>query len=82
MLTGQEEEAVTVMDNRDVFSKPDLPNNDLLLICDHASNDIKGFLPAGREEGLVRSNEGVDSGAADLTIALSERLECMAVFSA
>ena len=47
-LTGKEEEAVTVLDNRDIFWGQDLdgklfPNNDVLIIGDHASNDIKFY---------------------------------------
>jgi len=31
------------MDNRDVFGINPVPNNDVLIICDHANDDIKGF---------------------------------------
>ena len=37
-MSGFEEEAVSLIDNR----KFPNPNNKLLLICEHASNDIKG----------------------------------------
>ena len=49
-LTGKEEEALTIMDNRDVFgASSDEPNNDMLVICDHASNDLKFIKPADYE---------------------------------
>lgn len=31
------------MDNRDVFTQSSIPNNDVLIICDHATNDLKGL---------------------------------------
>ena len=49
-LTGKEEEAVTVLDNRDVVWGQDLDgklnaNNDVLIIGDHATNDLKFLKP-------------------------------------
>ena len=37
-LSGKEEEAVSVVDNRRVG---DNPNNSILITCDHATNDLK-----------------------------------------
>lgn len=74
-LTGYEEEAVTLMDNRDVFNKSiphSLPNNKLLITCDHASNDVKFFKLSLEEEDLYLSNEYFDAGTADITSTLSE----------
>jgi|TARA_B110000285_G_C15046027_1_gene574361 hypothetical protein len=70
-LTGKEEEAVTILDNRDIFWGQDLdgklfPNNDVLIIGDHASNDLKFIKPKENEEGLLRSSEAFDPGSADL----------------
>jgi hypothetical protein len=53
-LTGKEEEAVTVLDNRDVFWGQDLDgklnaNNDILIIGDHATNDLKFLNPTDKE---------------------------------
>ena len=43
-LNGKEEEAVTVMDNRNIFNRDNFgANNDVLIICDHASDDLKGL---------------------------------------
>jgi hypothetical protein len=39
MLTGKEQEAVSVVDNRDI--KEGKPNNQVLITCEHASGDIK-----------------------------------------
>jgi len=55
-LTGKEEEAVSIMDNRDVFGEYAAPNNDVLIVCDHASHDLKFIKPLDSEDTLVRSN--------------------------
>jgi predicted N-formylglutamate amidohydrolase len=39
MLTGKEQEAVSVVDNRDI--QEGKPNNQVLITCEHASGDIK-----------------------------------------
>lgn len=39
-LTGEEHEVLSVLDCRNFESEP---NNKLLVLCEHASNDIKGF---------------------------------------
>lgn len=40
--SGKEEEAVSVFDNRNVFDgEGSRPNNDVLIVCDHASTDLK-----------------------------------------
>ena len=71
-LNGKEEEAVTILDNRDVSEGE--PNNDVLIICDHAVNDVKFMKVTDPEQGLIRSIEGYDAGAGDLASSLSERL--------
>jgi len=81
MLSGKEEEAATIMDNRDIFDQSSSPNNDVLVICDHATNDLKFIKPTDRETGMLESNEGFDPGAADLACLISERLECISVYS-
>ena len=40
MLSDDEAEAVSIIDNRKVGKEP---NNKILVTCDHASNDLKGF---------------------------------------
>ena len=80
-LNGKEEEAVTIMDNRDVFTQSSIPNNDVLIICDHATNDVKGFKIENEEAEKINGYECFDKGAADLASALSERLECMAIMT-
>ena len=79
-LNGKEEEAVTLLDNRNVFDGI-APNNEILVICDHGSSDLKFMKPLEQEEGMMRSSESHDRGAADFTNALSERLECMAILA-
>lgn len=57
------------------------PNNDVLIICDHAVNDLKFMKVTDPEQGLIRSFEAYDQGSADLASSLSERLECLGVFA-
>lgn len=76
-LTGKEEEAVTVLDNRDVFWGQDLDgklnaNNDILIIGDHASNDLKFLKPTEQEQGLMRSFEAFDAGS-NLTLPWAQQ---------
>jgi hypothetical protein len=47
-LNGKEEEAVTVVDNRDISEGK--PNNKVVITCDHATNDIKYIKPGEEEE--------------------------------
>lgn len=54
-LNGKEEEAVSVVDNRDLADGK--PNNRVLITCDHASNDVKYTKLADYEEELARSQE-------------------------
>ena len=80
-LTGKEEEAVTLLDNRNVFDPDFEPNNSVLVVCDHASSDLKFMKPKEKEEGILRTNESHDRGVADFASALSERIECMAILA-
>ena len=52
-LNGKEEEAVSVVDNRDI--QDGKPNNRVLIACDHASNDLKYTKLEDYEEDLIRS---------------------------
>jgi hypothetical protein len=47
-LNGKEEEAVSVVDNRDISEGR--PNNKVVITCDHATNDIKDIEPGEEEE--------------------------------
>lgn len=76
MLTEEETEAVSIIDNRKISENP---NNKILVTCDHASNDIKGFKPEPNEDYLIRSNDGYDPGAADLANFISEATGCLGV---
>lgn len=49
-LNGKEEEAVSVVDNRDISGGK--PNNRVLITCEHASNDIKYTKLSDEEEHL------------------------------
>jgi len=76
-LNGKEEEAVSVVDYRDITEGK--PNNRVLITCEHASNDVKYTKLSDDEEHLQRSQHYHDIGAADLTFNLSEELKCVAV---
>ena len=78
MLSADESEAVSIIDNRKVGENP---NNSILVTCDHATNDLKGFKPQPHEDTLIRSNDGFDPGAADLANYISESTECMGVLT-
>ena len=66
MLNGKEEEAVTILDNRNVFSGEN-PNNNTLILCEHATNDLKSVKPGPGEDAFIRSSEAFDPFASDLT---------------
>ena len=76
-MSGKEEEAVSVFDNRDIWGEH--PNNDVLVICDHASSQLKGFKFEKTETDKLP--ETYDAGAGELAVKLAERLECLAVCS-
>ena len=55
---------------------------EVLLICDHASNRVPGELDClGLEAALLEGHIGWDIGAADLTRALSQRLDVPAALA-
>lgn len=53
----------------------------MLVICEHASNDVKGFKLTKREETLIRSHDGYDPGAADLAFDICEQSECVGLLT-
>jgi hypothetical protein len=77
-LTGEELEVLSVLDCR---SFDGLPNNKLLVTCEHASNDVKGFKLTQEEETLIRSHDGYDPGASDLASYICEFSECTGLLS-
>lgn len=76
-LTGHEQEAVSIIDNRDLSN----PNNKLLLICERASNDIKMTKIEHYEQRYLNGHDAFDPGAAELSNYLSERTKCIAFHS-
>ena len=52
-LNGKEEEAVSIVDNRDISHGR--PNNKVMITCEHATNDIKYTKLSDEEEHLHRS---------------------------
>jgi hypothetical protein len=49
-LNGKEEEAVSIVDNRDITECK--PNNRVLIACEHGSNDVKYTKLSDEEEHL------------------------------
>ena len=49
-LNGKEEEAVSIVDNRDITEGK--PNNRVLIACEHGSNDVKYTKLSDEEEHL------------------------------
>ena len=68
-----------MLDNRDIFDLKAQPNNDVLILCEHASPDLKGIKPLEAEKSLIQSFEGHDPGSFDLACYLSEQLQCAAI---
>ena len=80
-LSGKEWEAVTVLDNRSLLDSEKAAMNSVLVVCDHASNDLKSVKPEKNEEHFCQTSDAFDKGAAEFAIALTERLECLGVFA-
>lgn len=76
-MTGHEEEAVSIIDNRDLKQ----PNNKILLICEGASNDLKGTKVELTENHYLQGHDAYDPGAADLSNFISEQIKCFAFHS-
>jgi predicted N-formylglutamate amidohydrolase len=77
-LTGEELEVLSVLDCRSFEGEP---NNKLLVTCEHASNDTKGFKLTKEEEALVRGHDGFDPGASDLASYICDFSECTGLLS-
>ena len=74
-LTGKELEAVTVMDNRELFKSESLPNNKIFLTSPHTSNDVK-YMPLNKyDKQIISSQNAYDIGAFELITELSEELK-------
>ena len=74
-LSGHEEESVTLIDNRDMKK----PNNKVLILCEHATNDLKMTKVEHLEQNYMLGHDAFDPGAADLSNYLSENLSVFAV---
>ena len=48
----------------------------MLVICEHASNDLKGFKVTKQEEELMRTHAAYDPGASDLASFICEHSQC------
>ena len=82
-LNGKEEEAVFINDNRILTEDENRPppNNKLLIICEHASNDVKYSKITEEEKAFLNSNDAMDVGAMEVANELSERTKCMTIFA-
>jgi predicted N-formylglutamate amidohydrolase len=79
-LSGKEEEAVQIVDNRNIGTDT-TPNNQILITCDHASRDLKMLQVTDQERPLTLANDAFDPGAADFTNYVSEKTETMSVMT-
>ena len=51
----------------------------MLLICEHASNDLKGTQTDYKEKAYLLGHDAFDPGAADLSNYISEKTRCVAL---
>ena len=78
-LSGKESEAVSIMDNRELFSS-NLPSK-IFISAPHWSRDIK-YMPLNYHDKVaVMSQNGYDIGAFELASELAEKLKWIAVLS-
>ncbi|CDW90371.1 UNKNOWN [Stylonychia lemnae] len=78
-LTGKEQEAISIQDNRDLSNSN--PNNNVIIVSEHSSNDVKYSKILDEEEPFLRSHEATDVGVFDLTSSISEMSKTLAVCS-
>ncbi len=64
-----------MIDNRDLTKS----NNKLLLVCERASNDLKGSQTDYKEQTYFLGHDAYDPGAADLSNYISESTRCIAL---
>ena len=58
------------------------PNDEYLIICDHASNKIPiKYDNLGINKETIESHRAYDIGISDVAIALSEKLDCSLVMA-
>ena len=74
-LTGKEQEAVSVMDNRDLFQSNSLPNNSVFITCPHSTNDHKEYHHSPTDTAVLDSQTAYDIGAFELANDVSEKLK-------
>jgi predicted N-formylglutamate amidohydrolase len=78
-LTYQEKQAVELYDFRDISTGN--PNNNVIITCEHASNETHKYKFPRNEEKWLESHWGYDIGSKDMGLELSEKAEIMSIFS-
>ena len=77
-LSYKESMAVKVFDFRDISDKN--PNNNLMLTCEHASNNIHKYY-LGEQKHFLDGQDGYDMGAKDMCLELSEKIKVLSIHS-
>ncbi len=75
-LSYKESMAVRVFDFRDISEKN--PNNNVMLTCEHATNNIHKYY-LGEQKFFLEEQEGYDKGAKDICLELSERIKILSI---
>lgn len=78
-LTYKEKQAVELYDFRDI-SRED-PNNNVIITCEHASNETHKYKFPKDEEKWLDTHWGYDIGSKDMGLELSEKAEIISIFS-
>ena len=77
-LTNFEKLAVDVLDFRDICNSQ--PNNNFLITCEHASNDIHNYNMQD-QNFFLNTHWGYDIGAREIGIELSEKAKLLSIYS-
>jgi predicted N-formylglutamate amidohydrolase len=78
-LTYTEKQAVEVYDFRDVTQG--IPNNNVIITCEHASNETHQFKFPRNQEEWLNTHWGYDIGAKEMGLELSEMSNTLSVYS-
>ena len=78
-LTYKEKQAVELFDFRDIYASD--PNNNVIITCEHASNETHKYRFPKDQEKWLDSHWGYDIGSKDMGIELSEKAKILSVYA-
>ena len=78
-LTYQEKQAVELYDFRDISTSD--PNNNVIITCEHASNETHKYKFPRGEAHWLDSHWGYDIGSKDLGLELSEQANILSIYA-